>query len=220
MFVLALLGFTHASLSGEWCSENLHPSLQNVPTPENSAFFDMEHNAQPGSINTENDDPNMWTDSLSTKMYRWGLHMRDKAQRATGLEAESPAPEEEENCLWCDLRPPFLRRVESFIVSEGPEMNATFLLHRFESVLRLSLGEPHMTRTTTSDGGVWIHGSVGKFMLSAFFHPSKEHSAAIWCSVNKRLLPSSPQKSPPGKWAVAFGFTNGPTGKVALWRVW
>ena len=136
------------------------------------------------------------------------------------MKALDTLQEEENRCgIWCPPTPVhrWKNRVIGWIFREPFDVHE--LLDRVEKYLPQPFRIRNITQTHV-DGGVWIHGHADEMMISAYMHPSKDHSAAIYSRGWGKSLPQKAEIAPPGLWSVAFGNPGSVQGNRAIYRIY
>ena len=93
-------------------------------------------------------------------------------------------------------------------------MASSFNVDRFLDHAEKALGTHFKTRNITrtwKDGGLWIYGNADQMRLSAYWHPTKNHTSAIHKfsilaggMADNQMVPSELKIAPPKVWVVTF----------------
>ena len=130
----------------------------------------------------------------------------------------------------CDSSPMFIQaRFEMVLRFLGKKVGVmnwplrldSFNVNSFVDYLERKVGtfKTRSFKTTHVDGGVWIHGAADEIMLSAYMHPSRNHSAAILAGATGQVLPAKQKIVGPGQWCVVFGNPNSTRGNKPLYKI-
>ena len=82
--------------------------------------------------------------------------------------------------------------------------NETEFLDTAEKRLNVTFKTRSITRKHVG-GGTWVHGTADEYVLSAYMHATKRHSAGIFSGKYKRVLPDERIIAMPGQWSIVFG---------------
>lgn len=113
------------------------------------------------------------------------------------------------------------KTVTSWVLSKGTAFNVNSFLDGVEKIL----GTPFKSRSITMNavlGGIWIRGTADGMVLSAYWHPTKNHSVSVYKAhsiTSGEVLPEKPQTAPPDCWAVAFGNPGTAMNVMPMYRV-
>ena len=100
--------------------------------------------------------------------------------------------------------------VRSWAVPKGTTFDEKGLIEYIQKKIPWNI-KSYQVRKTEVDGGVWIRGTAHGKYISAYWHPTKSHTAAVYSGGKGIVLPETPEIAEPGCWAVAFG--NAGTGQ-------
>ena len=111
----------------------------------------------------------------------------------------------------------WLYRVEDLAVPKGTTFDEKGLIEYIKKRCNVAI-KSYQIRKTVVDGGVWICGKADGKYISAYWHPTKPHAAAVY-SRSFGILPKRLKIAEPGCWAVAFGNTGTDPGNRPVYRI-
>ena len=105
---------------------------------------------------------------------------------------------------WVRHLHPWRRSVMGWTVPKGTSFDEKGCIDHIQKKLNVTF-KSHQIKKTEARGGTWIRGTVDGLELSAYMHPTKNHTAGIYCGKTGMIEPAKPAIAEPGCWAVAFG---------------
>lgn len=103
-------------------------------------------------------------------------------------------------------------------VNVNVHFRAADLLDELEVMYGCNLGERQVERKSV-DGGIWISGTAGSILFSAYYHPTKKHTARVQAGTDAQVLPSDEEWVEAGQWAIIYTVTNAKEGNVASYEI-
>ena len=114
----------------------------------------------------------------------------------------------------------WVRTVRSWAVPKGTTFDEKGLIEYIKKRFRRDnvAIKSYQIRKTVVDGGVWICGKADGKCISAYWHPTKPHAAAVYTR-SYGIVPKRPKIAEPGCWAVAFGNKGTDPGNRPVYRI-
>ena len=94
-------------------------------------------------------------------------------------------------------------------VPKGTTFDEKGLVEWIQERCRMTIKSYQIKKTEVS-GGVWIRGTADGRYISAYWHPTKSHTAGVYSSGRGIILPETTKIAEPGCWALAFGWASHP----------
>lgn len=102
-------------------------------------------------------------------------------------------------------------------VNVNDQFRAKDLLDELEMMYG-NLGERKVTQKE-AEGGIWISGTAGSILFSAYYHATKRHTVKVKAGTDAQTLPAEEEWVEPGQWAIIYTVMTGSSGYEVFYDI-